>query len=169
VPGEYKDAVYFQINLKGFGSELWNMQGHIRFKADVIRRNARTRLRDNILASFKQLYSPPREFEEKAFAEKLDKNLTFVAEDSVLSGETHFWRIESEINLPPRRCQKGWSRWSLCAEGGCLRSGNVGDAKQQQVCCVRADAVQDANEHHQLSTQLPASHDKASLFRRSVP
>ena len=54
----YKDASYFQITLKGFGSELWSMQGHICFRKDVKRRNARTRLREKFLASFKQLSLP---------------------------------------------------------------------------------------------------------------
>jgi hypothetical protein len=41
-----KDAQYFQIVLKGLGTGVWNLQGQIRFIADVIRRNARARLRD---------------------------------------------------------------------------------------------------------------------------
>ena len=93
----YKDASYFQITLKGFGSELWSMQGHICFRKDVKRRNARTRLREKFLASFKQLSLPSGE--GKAFADMLDKNFTFVADDSVLSGETHSWKVEGE-NAP---------------------------------------------------------------------
>jgi hypothetical protein len=55
----YKNATYFQINLKGLGSELWIMQGHVRFSADVVRRNARKRLREKLQTgkgkNFKQL------------------------------------------------------------------------------------------------------------------
>jgi hypothetical protein len=90
------------MTLKVFGSESWNMQGQIRLKADVVRRNARMRLREKYLASFKQLFLPSGE--EKAFAEMLDKNFTFVADDSGLSGETHFWKIEEHNvlqQLPP--------------------------------------------------------------------
>ena len=72
----YKNATYFQMSLKGLGSELWNMQGHICFSADVVRRNARTRLREKLIASSKQLSSPPSK--EKEFADMLDWNLDFV-------------------------------------------------------------------------------------------
>ncbi len=95
--GSYKNATYFQINLKGLGSELWIMQGHIPFSADVVRRNARTRLREKLIASFKQLSLPPRK--EKEFADILDQNLDFVTDDSVLSGETHSWKVKGE-NAP---------------------------------------------------------------------
>jgi hypothetical protein len=76
---------------------VWNIQGKLRFKSQITRMNARKRFRDKLISCFAAL-GLPRE-KEILFAEPLERLLKVVADDSVLSGETHFWKIEGD-NVP---------------------------------------------------------------------
>ncbi len=105
------------------------MQGHIRFSADVVRRNARIRLREKLIASIKQLSLTPSK--EKEYADILDQNLDFVTDDSVLSGETHSWKVEGDnapAFLPPTLAASVPPRASgaSAARGGALPALPVG-------------------------------------------
>ena len=91
----------FDISLSGRGccsSHGWPPTKNQNFKRKRNPCTISTRP-EKFLASFKRLALSATE--EKSFAVILEKNLTFIADDAPLSGETHFWRTEGDSVLFP--------------------------------------------------------------------
>ena len=124
---DYKDALYFQMYIKGLGTDMWNLQGKLRFKTQITRIHARKRFRDKLVSCFTALRLPHEK--EVLFADSLEKLLKVEADDSALSGETHFWKIERENvqqqiqpTVPPRATGASAAR----GPGGALPALPVG-------------------------------------------
>ena len=102
------------------------MQGHI-FQRRCSTKKCKNKIKGKLIASFKQLSLPPGK--EKEFADILDQNLDFVADDSVLSGETHSWKVEGEnapAFLPPTLGVPTRAAGASAARGGALPALPVG-------------------------------------------
>ena len=87
----YKDAKFFQANLKCSGEERCELHGTVCFYKTVRRRNARTRFRDKLVSCFEKLSSSSAD--NKSFRNHLEKSFILEEDATSLSGDTHFWRI----------------------------------------------------------------------------
>ena len=69
---------------------MWNLEGRIRFKTDVIRKNAKTRFRNNLVSGFDKFGLASA---KQSFTNHLERGLIFEEDSTPLCGETetHFW------------------------------------------------------------------------------